>query len=179
MRTRLFILVLLLSTLPALGQASASFRLSEHSFNEGGHPSAGTAPASASFRISLGSIGGGPTGRGLASASFRMDGGFVSAYLPPGETHGLHLSDHETLVWDAEPSAVSYDLYRGLLGSLPGLDYGDCWTQDIAGLAATDADPLGAGTGFFYLVTATNRLGEGGTKGFQSNSSERTGSACP
>ena len=70
------ILLALLVAGTALAQTSASYKLSEHTFNNGGHPEEGTVMASTSYRVSLDSIGDGLVGPGLASASYHMDGGF-------------------------------------------------------------------------------------------------------
>jgi hypothetical protein len=44
----------------------------------------------------------------------------------------------------------------------------------------TDPDVPSVTTGYFYLVTADNRLDEEGTKGFRSNGTERGNPApCP
>jgi hypothetical protein len=166
--------------LPAAAQQSPSFRLDEHVFNEGGHPASGTVLTSASFTISLDAIGEAATGTGLSSASFRMDGSFGAAYPPPGEVTGLRLTDHQTLVWDPERSVGVYHLYRDLLSGLAGLGYGTCHEQDIPGETATDADTPPTGNGYFYLVTAENRLDEEGTKGSDGDSNPRGNpSPCP
>ena len=165
----------------AAGQQSASYGLEEHALNAGGRPADGVTPSSASYLVSLDAIGQGVLGRGLSSASYRMDGGFVSAYPPPGEVRGLLLIDAQTLVWDPEPSVGHYNLYRDLLSSLFGLGYGHCEQQGLTATTATDTDvPTPAGEGYFYLVTAANRLHEEGTKGWDSSLDERPNpSACP
>ena len=83
----------------------------------------------------------------------------------------------DTLTWPAEPSAGVYNLYRDDISN----GFGDCEEQDIAGTTTTDtAIPT---TAFFYLATVENRLAEEGTKGFQSNATERRGGfdlpVCP
>ena len=174
-------IVLLAALVPgaAVAQQSASYRMDEHVLNQGGRPADGTTASSASFRISLDSLGEGLVRGGLASASYRMDGSFGSAYPPPGEVIGLRFADQQTLVWDPEPSVGAYDVYRDALSAISGGAYGTCWQQDLPSESATDTDPIAPGGGFFYLVTATNRLDEPGTKGSDSAGAERTGSACP
>jgi hypothetical protein len=77
------------------------------------------------------------------------------------------------LTWPAERSAGVYNLYRDDTSD----GFGSCEEQDIAGTTTTDtATPTAA---FFYLVTVQNRLAEEGTKGFQSNATERLGAVCP
>jgi hypothetical protein len=180
MRQILAIVLVALSG-PALAQSSAGYILEEHVFNAGGHPEAGTVLTSASYRMSLDALGDAVLGTGLGSASYHMDGGFGSAYPPPGEVTGLLLlDDDETLVWDPERSVGVYHLYRDLLSALSGLGYGQCEQYGIATETATDSDTPSASTGYFYLVTAENRLAEEGTKGWDSSDDERLNpSPCP
>ena len=82
--------------------------------------------------------------------------------------------------WNPERSVGVYNLYRDLLGNLSGLGYGDCEQSDLPGTTATDTDRPPAAGGFFYLITAENRLREEGTKGFDSSGSGRPNpSPCP
>ena len=164
---------------PAAAQQSASFQLEEHTFNAGGNPNQGAILTSASFRFSLDSLGENAVAIGLADTSFQLDSGFPAAYPPPDEVGSLLFSDATTLVWNIEGSVGSYSLYRDLLSNLSGLGYGSCEQEDIAGETTTDATLPGASDGFFYLVTAENKLAEEGTKGFDSSAAERLGTACP
>ena len=43
--------------------------------------------------------------------------------------------------------------------------YGNCEQQEITGETTTDTDTPPGGDGYFYLVTAENRVDEEGTKG--------------
>ena len=170
----------------ALAQTSSNFTLEEYTFNAGGTPSQGQVLSSSSFSITLASIGDTLVATGLSSSSFEADVGFDVAYPPPGEVAAtcgasgepcLVFTDSETLTWPAEPSAGVYNLYRDDISN----GFGDCEEQDIAGTTTTDtATPT---TAFFYLVTVKNRLSEEGTKGFQSNLTERQGGVdlpvCP
>ena len=163
-----------------LAQTSASFKLEEHTFNAGGNPDQGVILTSASFRISLDAIGDAVAATGLSSASFQLDGGFPAGYPPPGEVLNLRLlADAETLEWDAEGSIGSYNLYRDLLSSLTDLGYGGCEQESLTDETTTDTEAVPSGDGYFYLVTAENKLTEEGTKGFHSDATERTGVACP
>jgi len=170
----------------ALAQTSTSFTLEEYTLNSGGTPSQGVDLTSTSFSITLTSIGDGVVAAGLSSASFEADVGFDAAYPPPGEVAPgcgasgapcLQFTNSQTLTWPAEPSAGIYNLYRDDISN----GFGDCEEQDIAGTTTTDtAIPT---TAFFYLATVKNRLAEEGTKGFQSNATERLGAVdlpvCP
>ena len=164
----------------ALAQTSASYKLQESVLNAGGVPTNGSVLSSAGFRIRLDSIGEGLVRVGMLSTSFRMDGGFVDVYRPPGEVLSLRcLSDKQTLQWSPEVSAGTYAVYRSTLGSLPGT-FGDCLPPTVSGASASDTGIPSVDTGYFYLVTARNRLGEEGTKGSQSNGTPRPNPAsCP
>jgi hypothetical protein len=177
---KIMILVMLVAAWPVMAQSSASFKLEEHAFNTGGHPLDGAVFTSTSFKVSLDAIGDAALGSTMSSASFRMDGGFVGTYPPPGEVPGLRFTGHDTLAWNPERSVGIYNLYRDLMSSLSGLGYGNCEQQDLASETATDTDVPPLEDGYFYLVTAENRLGEEGTKGFDGNGTERANTApCP
>ena len=180
MRCVLAVLTGLLVTGLATAQTSTSYKLEEHVFNAGGHPEAGAILTSTGFRMTLDALGESIVGRGLQSDSYHMDGGFGSAYPPPGEVLNLRFTDAVTLAWDPEPSVGVYNLYRDLLSALSGLDYGQCEQLGIAAESATDGDTPSAATGYFYLVTAENRLSEEGTKGSDALGAERPNpSPCP
>ncbi len=172
---------LVLAIAPSAAQQSANYKLSEHVFNGGGNPDGGIILASPSFKVTIDSVGDGVLGASLASPSFRSDGGFISAYPPPGEVHALLFrSDHATLLWDPDGSVGAYSLYRDLLSALPSGGYGVCKEFGLVNETATDVEVPPAGWGYFYLVTAENRLGEEGTKGFASYGAERSNpSPCP
>lgn len=174
------ILLALLVAGPALAQSSASYKLSERTFNAGGHPDQGTVMTSTSYRVSLDSIGEGISVRGLASSSYGMDGSFGLAYPPPGEVTGFRFTDHQAVVWQPEKSVGVYNLYRGLFSDLSGLGYGACEQHDLTGESAIDNDAPPSMDGYFYLATAENRLFEEGTKGWDSNLTQRSNPApCP
>jgi hypothetical protein len=173
------ILLAVLSTGAALAQTSASYKLQEYTFNNGGDPWSGSFAASASHRIRLDAIGDAVAMTGLSSASHRMDNGFVGDYPPPGEVHNNRWTDKTTLIWDPEKSIGSYDVYRDTISALPGT-FGACFQSPLPNESAVDATNPAVGTGWFYLVTAKNLLGEEGTKGFRSSGVERPNTApCP
>lgn len=179
MRSIVFLSITLVLAAPAPAQESPSYKLREHVWNAGGNPDGGAVLASPSFRVKLDAIGEGVAGAALGSASYHMDGGFVPAYPPPREVLNLRFANKTTLSWDPERSVGDYDVYRDPLGSLPG-SFGVCLQHDIAAQMAVDAGVPGVGSGYFYLVTAENRLDEEGTKGFRSNGTERPNPApCP
>jgi hypothetical protein len=172
--------MLLGAVVPAAAQESASFRLREQVFNAGGHPVAGQGLESPSFRIGLDSVGESAIATALASASFKMDIGFAAVYPPPAEVQDLRFVDHAGMVWSPEMSVGTYNLYRGIVREIPGSGYGSCIDHDLGTTAGRDDNQPPVGSGWFYLVTASNRLAEEGTKGDRSSGSARTPSVpCP
>jgi hypothetical protein len=161
-------------------QESASYKLNEHTMNEGGNPDGGAVLESASYKLTLDAIGDSVAEAGtLSSDNYQVEAGFVPPYPPPGETLNLLFTDAQTLVWSSEKSVGAYRLFRGLLTDLPA-DYGDC-TQRLFANTATDASAPASGQTYFYLVTAENRLEEEGTMGEDSTPAERpnTSPPCP
>jgi hypothetical protein len=165
---------------PALAQQSASYRLSESAVNAGGRPQNGTIASSAGYRVTLDAIGD-PVASGTpASASYRLGSGFVAWFPPPGEANGLRFVDRTTLRWDPDSSTGVYNLYRDFVSALAGGGTGTCFVNGLAAEQASDVGSPGTGRGFFYLVTAKNRLAEEGTKGNRSSGTERPNPApCP
>lgn len=173
------ILTSLLATV-ALAQSSPSFKLVEYSFNAGGHPGETGIPTSASFRITLQSLGEAAlTEMSAGSASFKTDAGFSLAYRPPGEVANLRFTTQQTMEWNSEDSVGNYNMYRGLVSGLTGAGAGACVQQNLSAPTTDDSDAVPPGSGYFYLITAENRLGEEGTRGFESGGSERSGADCP
>lgn len=151
----------------ALAQSSPSFNLDEHVLNAGGHPDGGPIPSSISFQATLDSVGEGISALGCASTSFLLDASFSSAYPAPAEVSGVEFTSDTILEWDPQRSMV-YNLYRDLVSNLVGLGFGSCLAPSERTLpTATDSETPAVGDGYFYLVTAENRLDEEGTKGFQ------------
>lgn len=71
----------------------------------------------------------------------------------------LAYDTHSTsdLVWDVVPFADRYDVARGDLASLDGIDYGECLTDtddDPTDTRFEDVSLPAIGTGYFYLVRA-------------------------
>ena len=101
------------------------------------------------------------------------------SYVAQCRSMGLVFEDKDTLAWEPEKSVGDYNLYRDRVSDLAGLGYGTCEQWDLADETATDTDPVPAGDGFFYLVTAENRLDEEGTKGTDGAGTRRKGNVCP
>jgi hypothetical protein len=178
MRRAIVLLGLLLGG-SVLAQESSSYKLTEHTFNAGGHPAEGVVLTSTSFRVTLDAIGDGVTTTALSSASFKMRRGFGLTYIPPGQVTGLLLTNDETLEWNPERSVGIYNLYRDLLSNLRNSLFGICKPPELPTETTLDTDLPPLGDGYFYLVTAENPLDEEGTKGFQSEGTERLGANCP
>ena len=164
---------------PATAQSSASYRLAEATVDDGGNPGNGGKPTAPHFHVSLDAVGDSLVRAGLASASFHMDAGFVGRYPPPGEVPGLQFTASSILQWSPEISASEYETYRGLITSLPG-SYGGCFAGGLTSVSASDGSSPPLGQGYFYLVTARDRLGEEGPKGYRSGGAdEGNPSPCP
>jgi hypothetical protein len=180
LRSTTVLAMLLFVNAAAFAQQSASYRIRESHINEGGNPIGGVTLVSASYRVRLDAVGDSVARAGLGAASHKLDAGFVAGYPPPGETLKLRFTAPQSLSWDAERSVGAYDVYRDAMTALAGGATGACFQLDVPSESATDASIPSDGEGFFYLVTATNRLGEEGTKGFRGGGAERPNSApCP
>lgn len=179
-RTLTVVAALLSACLPAAAQSSSHYELREHTLNAGGRPAQAVVAGSASFRVTLDSIGGPVVARAIAGASFRMTAGFDAAYVPPGEVMGVEfLADRQTLRWLNEARSTAYDVYASRLSTLPGA-FGGCAQSRVPGNAWIDTVTPVPGDGRFYLVTGLNRLDEEGTKGVTSGGTERSNSSpCP
>jgi len=164
---------------PAHSQPTAGYKISDHTFNAGGHPHQGTVMSSTNYHVTLDALGDAVVGLGLTGGSYRMDGSFGACYPPPGEVRDLTFADKQTLEWSPELSAGDYNLYRDSMSVLSGLGYGMCLQEDLPGATTTDGDTPSSGDGYFYLVTVKNRLDEEGPKGSDSYGAEREGNVCP
>ena len=164
----------------ARAQASASYRCEEHAFNAGGRPLQGTAAASASYAVTLDALGDAVAGGRLIGRNYGVTIGFGASHPPAGEVEGLQFLDIDTLAWQAEPAALTYNLYRGSIASLASGSFGDCFLNPIGGITADDAAVAAVGSGFFYLVSAVSGLAEEGTLGFTTKGVERIPAlSCP
>lgn len=164
-------LVFILLAAGLAAQYSASYQIEQGTFNSGGNPS--PILTSTSYQMTLDAIGDGINATGLTSSSYGMDAGFPPDYRPPGEVLNLRFSDKTHLAWDPESSVGTYDLYWGPLTDLPSDVYGE--NIQCHESSAQAADPSGAPPpgGYFFLVTARNRLDEEGTLGRKSDGDPR------
>lgn len=155
----------------ALAQSSASYRLEQSTFNNGGNPVPEL--TSTGYKMTLDAIGDPVAGYGLSGASYWEDSGFIPFFRPPGEVLNLRFLDPTTVSWNPEPSVGTYDLYWGLTASQP-----QNWGNTSCGLTAASAtdpsDTPPSGQVYFYLVSANNNLNEEGTIGTTSGGVNRT-----
>lgn len=174
-------LLLVLGVASVQAQEGARFKVTEHARNSGGSPAAGSIVASPRFEVDPSSIGDGVTRHSLLGARFNGEAGFSLGFRPAGEVLGLSIgADRRTLSWAPEPSVGDYHVYRDSIGALPGLGYGTCLAGDIQTTTHDDPEIPDEGEGYFYLVTAANRLHREGTKGMSSAGTPRANPApCP
>lgn len=91
---------------------------------------------------------------------------------PPGEISGLSIgADKVTLQWTPNGSASGYDVARGLLSDLRGMQnfkWTDCFRSRMTGTSVPDGQTPDPGDGFYYLVrgrSSTCRIGTWGHTG--------------
>jgi hypothetical protein len=124
-------------------------------------------------------FGGGPLGLGDFNLDSRVDiveaGGQAMVLMlnQGGPSRLAFAADGVTLVWPAVTGALSYDVYRGIVGSLIDVDddglpdggYGVCMTgldTDARDTFFVDPDVPSSGAGFYYLMSVIDAQGEGG-----------------
>ncbi len=100
----------------------------------------------------------------------------------PGEVENLRWDSDFRLLWDAVPGAVEYHVYRKDLASLSYQAFATC-RDDLDGdrtdLQLDDLEDPAAQSGFSYLITAEDGLGQKGTLGFSSATERSNFTACP
>lgn len=105
-----------------------------------------------------------------------------NASLSPGDVTGVRWSDSETLLWDAEPSAVRYHIYRADIASLAFSNFGTCRDDldpDLSDTQASITDVPIAGSGWSFTITAEDGGGSEGTLGFGKMAERSNYSPCP
>ncbi|ANM31475.1 hypothetical protein ABI59_20745 [Acidobacteria bacterium Mor1] len=115
----------------------------------------------------------------------RMDLGareMRNAALTPGDVTGLTWTDNVTLVWDTEPSATSYRVYRDTVDSLSYGSFGSCAPGGLdpvdTDTQLTDTDVPPTGSAWYYLITADDGNREG-TLGYARCAERSNFTPCP
>jgi hypothetical protein len=109
----------------------------------------------------------------------------VSDPLTPGEVLNLRWDAgpfKDTLLWDAEVSAVEYHVYRLPLNSLGFSLYGTCMDgldADRTDTELFDDEVPAPGSGLVYLITAEDVLGNEGTMGVATQAERSNFAPCP
>jgi hypothetical protein len=86
------------------------------------------------------------------------------------------------MIWDTEPTAVEYHVYRDDLANLSTARFGACAdTLDPTrtDTSLTDAEQPVVGQCFTYLVTAQETGGDEGTLGFATGAERSNFCPCP
>jgi len=103
--------------------------------------------------------------------------------LVPGEVVNVRWESDFRMVWDIEPSAVEYHIYRDALSSLSYASSGACRDDLDVNRMDTQLDdfetPANTGDGFVYLVSAEDSLGEEGNLGFATSAERSNYGPCP
>ncbi len=162
----------------AWAQSSASYQLESAHINNAGRPLQGVSAASASHRVTLDAMGEIANAQST-SASWNVGSAFPLRYRPPGEVLGLRFADRDTLQWKPERSVGRYSVYRDLIGVLSSGVFGHCLQSGLGNATVDDATLPAPSQGFFYLVTAKNRLTEEGTMGRGSSTGRANNNPCP
>ena len=97
-----------------------------------------------------------------------------SVVILPTEVFNVRfLLDNETLSWSQSYLADSYDVYRGLVSTLP--NYGTCLNAadiDLQDTVFMDQDTPPTGDAFFYLISVRHGIHEG-ERGYASDGTRR------
>lgn len=159
-------------------QSAGNYVQDEHIFNEGGNPLQGQVLASTNFIITLDAVGQSLGLTELSGSSFQMQAGFVPAYPPPLETLNLKFVTKTQMIWDHEKSVGTYNIYRGNGDNFA--PFGACMSKSLPSENGQDSEIPAPNQFFYYLVTAENQIEEEGTKGYESDGTERINAApCP
>ena len=118
------------------------------------------------------------TGDGIAQADCGGYERVAPILLEPGDVDGLLALSATGWIWDAEPLATSYKIYRGALSAL-GYDYVlDC-DDSVPTPGYSDADLPPSGDGFVYLISGSAGPTLEGTLGFGTSAERSNFSPCP
>jgi hypothetical protein len=102
--------------------------------------------------------------------------------LAPGDVANLRWSDADTLLWDAEPSASEYHVYRGPVSELSYLLFGTCQDGidgDRTNTTLDDTTLPTTGDALYYVITAEDSGGNEGTLGLAGCVERSNFTPCP
>ena len=102
--------------------------------------------------------------------------------LVPVQAQGLLWLDPETLVWDVEPAAIEYHVYRDLLTTLAYDAFGTCQDAmdgDRTDTQLLDPDDPAPGQGWFYLITVEDGANSESTLGVGTCAERSNYVPCP
>src|SRR5262245_28542101 len=133
MRRFLIAAALLLVPSCLLAQSSASYKLTESSFNNGGDPVQGVSSASASYHISVDAAGEFASAMEASSPSYHLAAGdgLITANAPPVEVAGLLFTNNQTMIWSPQATAAQYEIYRGAVNTLISGGTGTCFASGL------------------------------------------------
>ena len=178
-KRRIGSILLAIAAVPAFAQSGPSYSIASHTFNAGGHPDDGVVPASASFVISLDSVGDAISPGMLSSTSYSIHAGFAMTYGPPGRVDGLVFDDDTSMRWNVARAAGTYNLYREGLDTVALATPATCLEPAVPAPMAFDVEEPATGDGFYYLVTARNLLLEESASGSGTSGVPRPFTPCP
>jgi hypothetical protein len=96
------------------------------------------------------------------NVTFSVTPGSGGCIQPPGEVSGVVVdSDKITLQWAPGEPGDTYDVARGIVGSLAGGDSAICILTGTTELQYEDFDTPTSGEAYYYLLRATNACGAG------------------
>ena len=99
-----------------------------------------------------------------------------------GDIQNVRWDMNFRMLWDADPAAVEYHIYRDLLSNLSYAFFGTCRDDLDGDRTDTQLDDLeepAPGEGFSYLVTGEDAAGFEGTLGFATGAERTNYGPCP
>jgi hypothetical protein len=99
---------------------------------------------------------------------------------PDSSTTPLYWPDDVTLSWPAVAQASEYAVDRGnFAGDVPFAYDHACFEANVAGTSIVDTGVPAAGSGWYYLMTASNSCGDGSPGAASDETPRSMGPACP
>jgi hypothetical protein len=101
-----------------------------------------------------------PPSLGTTRNDMGITGGPAACNWYPSETSSLVFPSRDVLSWKRSFMDTKYSIYRGLIGA-PFTYSHTCLGTSLTAATYTDSALPGSDQGYFYLVSQTNRNGEG------------------